>query len=292
MKLLAASCALVVFALTLTVNAAEPIKIELWPSGAPLAKGTADNDKPTITMYVPEGKATDVGVVVCPGGGYGGLAMAHEGKEIAEYYNGLGITAFVLKYRHFGSGGYQHPAPMLDCQRALRTVRARAAEFKLDEHKIGLMGFSAGGHLASTCGTHFDKGDPNAQDPIDKVSCRPDFLVLGYPVVTFGEFTHGGSKKNLLGANPDEKLVENLSNEKQVTAETPPTFLFHTTEDQAVPVENSVYFYLALRKAKVPAEMHIYEKGRHGVGLAMKDPVLSSWSERLTDWLKTRGLLK
>ena len=170
-------------------------------------------------------------------------------------------------------------------------MRSKAAEYRLLPDRIGIMGFSAGGHLASTAGTHFDAGDSGAADPIDRLSSRPDFLVLCYPVISFTNFPHQGSRRNLLGENADPKLVENLSNETQVTAQTPPTFLFHTTTDATVPVENSVMFYSALRKAGVPAELHIYERGPHGVGLAQTDEALSSWPARLADWLRVRGLL-
>jgi acetyl esterase/lipase len=273
--------------------AAEP-KIELlWPDGAPGAKGDSDNDKPTLSINLPAAStATGAGVIVCPGGGYGGLAMGHEGTEIADWLNQHGIAAFILKYRHRGTG-YGHPAPLDDAQRAVRTVRARAKEFSLDADRIGIMGFSAGGHLASSVGTHFDKGNPSAKDPIDQMSCRPDFMILCYPVISFTTaYTHQGSKNNLLGKEPDPKLVESLSNENQVTADTPPTFLFHTSEDTGVPPENSVLFYLALRRANVPAEMHIYEKGPHGVGLAKKLPGVNSWPDRCIQWLESRGVLK
>jgi acetyl esterase/lipase len=197
----------------------------------------------------------------------------------------------VLKYRHKGTG-YQHPAPLDDAQRAIRTVRARAAEFKVDPAKIGILGFSAGGHLASSAGTHFDAGNSSAEDSIDRVSCRPDYLVLCYPVISFTTpYTHQGSRRNLLGENADPKLVEKFSNELQVTAETPPTFLFHTDADTGVPPENSALFYLALKKAKVPAEMHIYEKGPHGVGLAKDRPAISTWPDLCQAWMKGRGLL-
>jgi len=264
----------------------------LWPQGAPGAKGDSDNDKPTLTISLPPAdKATGAAVVVCPGGGYGGLAMTYEGTEIGEWFNSFGVAAFVLKYRHKGSG-YQHPAPLQDAQRAIRTVRARAGEFKVEPDRIGILGFSAGGHLASTAGTHFDKGKADAPDTIDRVSCRPDFLILCYPVISFtAPFTHQGSRKNLLGENPDPKLVESMSNELQVTSETPPTFLWHTNEDSGVPPENSAVFYLALRKAKVPAEMHIFEHGRHGLGLAKQIPGVSSWPDRVVDWMGGRGLL-
>jgi acetyl esterase/lipase len=197
----------------------------------------------------------------------------------------------VLKYRL--GPRYRHPAPLSDAQRAIRLVRAHAAEWKLDPKRIGILGFSAGGHLASTAGTHFDPGRKDADDAIERWSCRPDFLLLAYPVISFTtEYVHKGSRQNLLGENPDAALVESLSNEKQVTAETPPTFLFHTSEDTGVPPENSVLFYMALRKAGVPAELHIYEHGKHGVGLASSDPVLATWSKRCADWLRSHGVLK
>jgi acetyl esterase/lipase len=266
-------------------------RISLWPGGAPGAQGNDEKDKPSITVYMPPAsKANGCAVVVCPGGGYGALAVGHEGKEIGEWYNSFGVTAFVLRYR---IAPYRHPAPMLDVQRAIRTVRARAKEWRIDAERIGVMGFSAGGHLASTAATHFDKGNSRADDPINRVSCRPDFAVLVYPVISLTTvYTHKGSRRNLLGKDPDTKLVKSLSNELAVTKETPPTFLMHTSGDTAVPAENSILFYLALRRAGVAAEIHIYEKGRHGVGLAKNDPVLSSWPGRLQDWLGVQGHLK
>lgn len=216
------------------------------------------------------------------------LAIDHEGRQIAQWLNSIGIAAFILKYRH--GPRYRHPAPLTDVKRAMRVVRFGAERFRVAPDAIGIWGFSAGGHLASTLGTHFDGGDANASDPIDRASCRPDFLILAYPVISFTtEFTHQGSRRNLLGENPGPDLVEQLSNEKQVTKDTPPTFLFHTDEDDGVASENSVLFYLALRKAGVPAELHIYQHGKHGVGLAPTDQVLSSWSDRLADWLKARS---
>jgi len=263
----------------------------LWPNGAPGAMGSEDIDKPSITPYlVKQGPATGTAVVVCPGGGYSHLAMDHEGDQVARWLNSLGVSAFVLKYRL--GPKYHHPIELGDAQRAIRTVRAKAAEYRVMPDRIGIMGFSAGGHLASTAGTHFDAGDAAAADPIDRMSSRPDFLILGYPVISFTTpYTHKGSLQSLLGNNPDPKLVESLSNELQVTAQTPPTFLFHTTTDGTVPVENSVLFYLALRKAGVPAEMHIYERGPHGVGLAPLDETLSSWPARLANWLRVHGWL-
>jgi acetyl esterase/lipase len=268
-------------------------KVELlWPKGAPGAVGTEDVDKPSITIFLPPPeKATGAAVVVCPGGGYGGLAITYEGYDVAEWLNQRGVAGFVLKYR-LGKR-YRHPAPLQDVQRAIRMVRAGAKEWNLDPNRIGVWGFSAGGHLASTAATHFDDGKADADDPIEKQSCRPDFAILSYPVITMTKpFTHAGSRNNLLGNDPDTKLVDSVSSEKQVTAKTPPTFLFHTGDDAVVPVENSVLFYLALRKAGIPAEMHVYEKGRHGVGLALKDEVLSSWPGRLEAWMKARGMLK
>ncbi len=196
----------------------------------------------------------------------------------------------MLRYR---VAPYKHPAPLLDAQRAVRTVRVRAKEFSVDPKRVGIMGFSAGGHLASTVATHFDDGKADADDRTDRVGCRPDFAVLCYPVITLKPpYAHMGSRNNLLGKEADEKLVQSLCNDEQVTAKTPPTFLFHTDADTGVKPENSILFYMALKKAKVPAEMHIYEKGPHGVGLAPKDPILSTWADRLDGWLQGRGLLK
>lgn len=277
--------------LTLVTYLAEPAVELLWPKGAPGAVGNEPVDQPALTIFVPPAeKANGTAVVVCPGGGYGGLAVDHEGKQVAEWLNGHGVTAFMLKYRL--APRYHHPAPLQDAQRALRIVRARAKEWNLDAKRIGIWGFSAGGHLASTAATHFDDGNAGADDPIEHASCRPDFAILAYPVITLNPpYTHMGSRNNLLGKDPEAKLVESLCNDQQVTDKTPPTFLFHTATDTAVPPENSLLFFAALRKAKVPAELHIYEKGPHGVGLALKDPVLASWPDRLAAWMKTHGLL-
>lgn len=286
--------AVVTLSLSLMIADVDQPKVEvLWPKGAPGAVGKEDADNPTLSIFLPpKDTANGAAVVVCPGGGYGALALGHEGKDVAEWLNNLGVTAFVLKYRL--APRYRHPAPLQDAQRALRTVRARAKEWNVDPKRIGIWGFSAGGHLASTAGTHFDEGKADASDAIERVSCRPDFMILSYPVITFTNEAamHKGSRNNLLGKEPDPKLIESLSNETQVTAKTPPTFLFHTNEDKGVPPENSILFYQALRKAGVPCEMHIYELGKHGVGLAPKDPVLSTWPDRLAAWLKVRGVLK
>jgi acetyl esterase/lipase len=263
----------------------------LWPNGAPGAQGDADIDKPTLTAHLaPAGRGVGTGVIVCPGGGYVGLATDKEGTQFAQWFNSIGVSAFVQKYRL--GPKYRHPIELGDAQRAIRMVRARAGEFRVQPDRIGIMGFSAGGHLASSAGTHLDPVNASSADPIDKVSSRPDFLILGYPVISFStSYAHKGSMRSLLGDNPDPKLVELMSNELQVTPQTPPTFLFHTNADTGVPPENSVLFYLALRKAGVPAEMHIYERGPHGVGLAQTDEALSSWPGRLAAWLRVRGLL-
>ena len=263
----------------------------LWPSGAPGALGTQDDDQPSLTPYlVPAGHGTGTAVIVCPGGAYQHLAIDKEGYQVAEWLNSIGVAAFVLKYRL--GPKYHHPIELGDAQRAIRTVRYKAAEYRVLPDRIGIMGFSAGGHLASTAGTHWNAVNADAGDPINQVASRPDFLVLCYPVITFsGEYVHRGSMLSLLGDNPSPELVSGLSNELQVTPQTPPTFLFHTTTDTAVPVENGVLFYMALRKAGVPAEMHIYEHGPHGVGLAPTDEALSTWPARLADWLRVRGLL-
>jgi acetyl esterase/lipase len=267
-----------------------PQEMLLWENGAPGALGQADTDKPTLTAYRAPRASNGTAIIVAPGGGYGALATEHEGRQWAYWYNAMGITAFVLKYRL--GPRYHHPIELGDAQRAIRTVRARATEFNILPDRIGMMGFSAGGHLASTAATHFDPGKADTSDPIERVSSRPDFLILGYPVISFDPaIMHAGSLKNLLGENPDPKLVENLSNDLQVTAQTPPTFIFHTTNDNGVPVENSVRFYLALRKAKVPVEMHLFENGPHGVGMALNDPSLSAWPSLLMNWLRGRGLL-
>ncbi len=278
--------------LTFLAAGAEKPSVELlWPKGAPGAVGDEAADRPSLTVFLPQAeKANGAAVVVCPGGGYGVVVDTYEGKDPAEWLARRGVAAFVLRYRV--APRYRHPAPLQDVQRALRLVRARAREWHVDPHRVGVWGFSAGGHLASTAATHFDDGRPDADDPIDRAGCRPDFAILCYPVITLEPpYAHMGSRQNLLGKDPDAKLVESLCNERQVTARTPPTFLFHTGEDRPVPPENSILFYLALRKAGVPAELHVYEKGPHGVGLAPKNPVLSNWPDRLAAWLEARGLL-
>jgi acetyl esterase/lipase len=218
------------------------------------------------------------------------LALNHEGRQFANFFNGMNVTAFVLKYRL--GPRYHHPIELGDVQRGIRWVRAHSEKYGFKPDRIGLVGFSAGGHLASTAGTHFDDGKLDATDPIDRVSSRPDFLILAYPVITMlPPYAHEGSVANLLGENASLELRKQLSNERNVTAQTPPTFLLSTSEDTVVAPENTVEFYLALRKAGVPAEMHVFEKGPHGVGMDLENPVLGIWPMLLTNWLRQRGLL-
>lgn len=266
--------------------------IPLWAGGAPGAQGAADADTPAITVYLPRTMTAGTpAMIVCPGGGYAGLASNHEGRQVANFLNSLGMAAFVLRYRLGPT--YHHPTQLGDAQRAIRTVRAKAAEWRLDPARIGIMGFSAGGHLAMTASTLFDSGRTDAADALDRAGSRPDFAVLGYPVISMtAPWTHQGSRRNLLGESPDAELASRLSGEKAVTKDTPPTFIFQTNQDTAVPAENSVHYYLALRQAGVPAEMHIFERGPHGVGLANNDPALSAWSALLANWLRGRGAVK
>jgi acetyl esterase/lipase len=279
-------------AATLTCAQAQPPQtMPLWPNAAPGAQGTADIDIPSLTAFPASRTKVSTAVIVFPGGGYAHLSMEHEGSEIAQWLNNIGVSAFVLKYRL--GPKYHHPVELGDAQRAIRYVRAHAADYGIDPQRIGIWGFSAGGHLASTAGTHFDAGKADSVDLIDRQSSRPDFMILAYPVITFREpFLHRGSRDNLIGKNPDPALIDLLSNEDHVTGETPPTFLFHTSDDPVVPVQNSIFFYLALRKAQVPAEMHIYQHGPHGVGLAKNIPELSSWPMLLANWLRMRGLIQ
>jgi len=246
--------------------------------------------EPTIEVYLPaQSNATGEAVLIFPGGGYGILAYDWEGTDIAKFLNGKGIAGIVVKYRLPSSKSQKdkYNVPLIDAQRALRLVRNNVQNFHIDSNKIGILGFSAGGHLASTLGTHFDEQVYEPIDEIDAQSARPDFMALGYPVISFGKLTHGGSKKNLLGENPKAEMVNHFSNEKQVSATTPPTFLFHASDDLAVPVENSLLFYQALKDHKVSATMHIYPKGGHGFSLARKDAHLMGWTERMFEWMQS-----
>lgn len=262
----------------------------LWPNGAPGARGTQPADIPTLIRYAPaEGRANGATMLILPGGSYAMLAD-HEGRGYAEWFAARGVTAYVLNYR-LGSAGYRYPVMLHDAARALRTLRIRARAEGLDPGRIGIIGSSAGGHLASTLLTRFDAGQPDATDPIERESSRPDVGILCYPVISTGEFTHAESKHNLLGDNPPAELVHLLSNETQVTAATPPCFLWHTVGDDAVPVENSLQFAAALRRAGVPFELHLYEKGSHGVGLPWSGNNAPAWDEACLAWLKTRRFL-
>ena len=266
--------------------------IPLWSGAAPGAQGTADADVPAITVFLPRTMTAGTpAMIVCPGGGYGSLAANHEGRQVANFLNSLGMAAFVLRYRL--GPKYHHPVELGDAQRAIRTVRAKSGDWRIDPSRIGIMGFSAGGHLAMTASTIFDGGAADAADPIDRAGSRPDFAVLGYPVISMtAAWTHQGSKRNLLGDPPDADLAAKLSGEKAVTRDTPPTFIFQTNQDPAVPAENAVHYYLALRQNGVAAEMHVFERGPHGVGLANNDPALSMWSTLLANWLRGRGVIR
>ena len=276
---------LFLLAVALLAPLARAERIKLLPAGDPsiMAGEDKDNDptEPTVDIYLaPKETACGTAVVVLPGGGYGNLAMDHEGKQVAEFFNSHGIAAFVTRYRH--AKRYQHPIPMQDAQRAIRYVRVNAERFGIKPDRIGVMGFSAGGHLAATVSTQFET--------VDGVSSRPDFSILCYPVISFVEFTHAGSRKNLLGENPDPALVKRMSAELSVTKETPPAFLFHTDADAGVPSENSILYYRALRENKIPAELHIYRPGKHGLGLAKDHPQLNTWGTLLINWMTGMGL--
>lgn len=262
----------------------------LWPNGAPGAFGTNAQDVPTLTPYLPDPtNKTGAAMVICPGGGYAHLAP-HEGNDYALWLNQHGITCFVLKYR-LGPRGYRYPAMFDDVTRALRMVRANAAGWKIDPQRIGIMGSSAGGHLSATLLTHFDSGNPKSDDLIERQSSRPDIGILCYAVITMGKYTHSGSRENLLGKHPSGKLVKQLSNELQVKTNTPPCFIWCTYEDKTVPMENSLMFAEALRKNHVPFDLHIYQKGGHGMGLKDKPPFAHPhpWAGDCLFWLKAQG---
>ena len=290
------ACVILVFPLIAAAQQPIPIQdgqvIPLWSGAAPGALGSDTSDVPTITVYLPRTvPANTPAIIVCPGGSYVRLASNHEGRQVANYLNSLGIVAFVLRYRL--GPKYHHPIELGDAQRAIRMLRSHAGEWHLDSARIGIMGFSAGGHLAMSASTHFDAGKRDAPDVIDRASSRPDVAILGYPVISLTEsWTHAGSKTALLGERADVQLAASLSGEKSVTKDTPPTFLFQTNEDTTVPAENSVQYYLALRRAGVPAELHVFERGPHGVGLANSDPALAEWSKLLANWLRVRGVIR
>lgn len=286
-------------AIALAMLAADPLRSQsadpllLWPEGAPGALGERAEDRPTLTPYLADpSRATGAAIVICPGGGYGGLA-GHEGHDYALWFNQQGISAFVLRYR-LGSHGYRHPIMLQDAARAVRWVRHHAAGWSIDPQRIGIIGSSAGGHLASTLVTQFDAGQPDAVDPVERHSSRPDLGILCYPVITMGEFTHRGSRQNLLGPDPAAGLIRQLSNELQVTRDTPPCFVWHTWEDPVVPVENSLQFAAALRRAGVPFDLHVYQLGRHGLGLDDRYPFDTPhpWVADLRVWLRVQGFVR
>ncbi len=261
----------------------------LWPNGAPGMLSDEPSDIPRMQAFLPDPEtASGAAMIICPGGGYAGWAT-HEGAGYANWLAKNGIACFVLKYRR-GTHGYRHPAMLQDAARALRVVRADAAKWKVDPQRIGIIGSSAGGHLASTLLTHYDAGDPNAADPIDRVSSRPSLGILCYAIVTMGPNTYIKGRENLLGPTPSQELIDSLSNEKQVTPDTPPCFIWHTGDDRVVKVENSIDFAQALRAKGVPFELHIYQTGKHGLGLG--DPANPlPWSQDCLRWLKLQGFL-
>lgn len=263
-----------------TDTATKPETISLWNGRAPVGDGTFQTEDAEINIYRPS-RPNGAALVICPGGGYGGLVMGAEGSGIASWLNQHGITGVVLKYR-LPRGNSM--VPLLDAQRALRTVRSRAREWGLDPARIGIIGFSAGGHLASTAGTHFDSGNEKSTDPIEKASARPDFMILIYPVITMGEKGHSGSRKNLLGPNPTPELIEKFSNEKQVTAQTPPAFLAHPLDDKVVPFEHSKMFSEALQAKKVAAKFLELPTGGHGLN-GYKGPMWDAWQTQSLEWL-------
>ena len=282
---------------------AQDFKLKVWPNGAPESNGMTlpeeifegkrvrNVSEAEMYVYLPKiGVNTGAAVVICPGGGYMIEAMDHEGYDLAEWLAEQGVAGVVLKYRlTYG----HHEIPLKDAQRALRIVRQKATEWGINLTKIGIAGSSAGGHLASTAGTRFDLGKPDSTDPIEKFSCRPDFMLLLYPVITFDEeFGHMGSRNNLIGAGNKWELVEKYSNELQVTAQTPPTFLILADDDAAVPPRNSIEFYMALKRNKVPAEMHIFRQGGHGFGMNKKNLPVDQWPNLFAQWMKAQGITK
>ena len=284
--------ALTLCTISIDLNAEQPESLRLWPGRPPESLGDAEKDQPKLLPFLSAVETkSETAIVILPGGGYGHLAMDHEGVQIAKWLNKNGIHAFICDYRHKGKG-YRHPAPMLDAKRAIRMVRSNAAQFGIAPNKIGVLGFSAGGHLASTVATHFDSGDADLDDRIERFSSRPDFAILCYPVIAMGtSFSHKGSQRNLLGKNPAEADVKMLSNHLHVTKNTPPTFLWHCSDDKSVPSENSIVYFQALLASGVPAELHIYQQGGHGIGLASGKTGTQNWSDACLSWMKGQKLL-
>ncbi len=270
-----------VFGMVGRVAAEEPApRIALWNGKAPVGEGKFADEDAWITVHRPQ-KPNGTSIVICPGGGYGGLVTGAEGHGIAAWLNRHDITGVVLEYRLPAGRPF---VPLLDAQRAMRTVRSRAAMWQLDPDKFGIMGFAAGGHLAATAATHFDKGNEDAEDPIDRVSCRPDFAILVYPVISMGPLAHGGSRSNLLGKQPSSELIELFSNEKQVTAETPPVFMAHAVDDKPVPIENSRMLHQALQAKQVKSMLLELPSGGHGLN-GYKGPMWDAWQTQSLQWL-------
>lgn len=261
--------------------------IPLWENEIPLFDEESEFI-PYLEPYVVDNQNLSSCIIVCPGGGYTHRAE-HEGAPVAKWLNSMGVSSFVLHYR---VSPYKHPAPLLDAKRAIRLVRYNAKKWNINPNKIGILGFSAGGHLASTLGTHFDDGDKKSADPVERVSSRPDCMILCYPVISMAEFTHEGSKKALLGENPDPVLIFTLSTQNMVTDRTPPTFLWHTSDDEGVRVENSFLFAMALKKHNIPFELHIFPHGRHGLGLAKGTAYVENWPWLCSNWLKSIGFIE
>lgn len=267
--------------------------VENRNSEGPANRWVTGTTQPTLKVHSPQPTLrSGAAMVVCPGGGYAGMAFDKEGENVCEWLAQRGVTAFTLKYRH-GGGAHQHPIPLADVERAVRWVRCHADEFGIEPDRIGVMGFSAGGHLASTIGTHFQPGKPEADDPVERHSSRPDFLVLIYPVISMDEaITHAGSRERLLGKSPEAEVVAELSNDQQVSDATPPTFLVHASDDHSVPVENSLRFYRALVEHHVPAELHVYEQGGHGFGMLHRELPVDHWPAAFEAWLRSRELIR
>lgn len=263
-----------------------PVPFELWPEGAPHAKGSAKEDRPTLTPFLPDGAGPFGCVIVCPGGGYR-VRAEHERTPICEWLRGLGLAAFLLDYRVFP---YHYPVPQLDVQRAIRTVRARAAEFKIDPQRVATLGFSAGGHLAVSAAVLFERSFEAPRDAIDKLDPRPNAFVDCYGVISFTDFAHPGCTNNFLGANPSAELLASVSLEKHVSPRTPPGFIWHTFEDAAVPAPHFLLLAQAMSKHGVPYELHCWPKGRHGLGLAADDPAVGAWTGQCARWLKDVGI--
>jgi len=270
----------------------QPTTLPIWEHAIPGSITASGGNIPTLDLYPAPGDQTNkTAIVICPGGGYANLATDHEGSQVAAWLNSIGITALVLKYRLPSDATMLNKSigPLQDAQEALRIVRRHANDWRIDPHKIGIMGFSAGGHLAATASTHFDEV---VYKPADSTSARPDFSILIYPVISMdGEITHLGSRNNLLGEHPSAELIRHFSNERSVTGGTPTAFIVHSADDDVVPVQNSIAYMTALTKLRIPCELHVYQSGGHGFGLGKSKGTESTWPESCRKWLQANGLL-